>query len=102
MFEGLSIWQEERYRQLQGTWPVISFSFARIKEDDYRLVRSRIVEIIRNLYVQASFLRDSEVLTEADRRYFDKILLSEEVGDDVLTSSLHQLSDYMSRFYKKR
>ena len=25
LFEGLSIWEEEKYRQLQGTYPVISF-----------------------------------------------------------------------------
>ena len=24
LFEGLSIWQEEKYRELQGTYPVIS------------------------------------------------------------------------------
>ena len=35
VFEGLSIWNEEKYRQLQGTYPVISLSFARIKEDNY-------------------------------------------------------------------
>ena len=32
VFEGLSIWKEERYRELQGTYPVISLSFARVKE----------------------------------------------------------------------
>ena len=28
LFEGLSIWKNEKYRQLQGTYPVISLSFA--------------------------------------------------------------------------
>ncbi|MBQ2885488.1 MAG: AAA family ATPase, partial [Alphaproteobacteria bacterium] len=28
LFEGLSIWEEEKYRELQGTYPVISLSFA--------------------------------------------------------------------------
>ena len=35
LFEGLSIWHEEKYRELQGTYPVISLSFARVKEDNY-------------------------------------------------------------------
>ena len=26
LFEGLSIWEEEKYRKLQGTYPVISLS----------------------------------------------------------------------------
>ncbi|MDO5391965.1 MAG: AAA family ATPase, partial [Eubacteriales bacterium] len=28
LFEGLSIWEEEEYRRIQGTYPVISLSFA--------------------------------------------------------------------------
>ena len=32
IFEGLSIWQDEKYRSLQGTCPVIALSFADIKE----------------------------------------------------------------------
>ncbi len=32
LFEGLSIWQEEKYRALQRTYPAISLSFANIKE----------------------------------------------------------------------
>jgi hypothetical protein len=32
LFEGLEIWENEKYRNLQGTYPVINFSFANIKE----------------------------------------------------------------------
>ena len=35
LFEGLAIWQEETYRRLQGTYPVISLSFANVKIGDY-------------------------------------------------------------------
>ena len=38
LFEGLSIWKEEKYQDLQGTYPVISLSFANIKEPFYYLV----------------------------------------------------------------
>ena len=31
LFEGLSVWEEERYKSLQGTYPVIAVSFAEIK-----------------------------------------------------------------------
>ena len=31
LFDGLAIWQEESCRQLQGTYPVISLSFANVK-----------------------------------------------------------------------
>ena len=45
LFEGLSIWTEEKYRELQGTYPVISLSFARVKEQDYHTTEKRICEI---------------------------------------------------------
>ena len=35
LFEGLSIWKEEFYRKIQGTYPVISLSFANVKEKTY-------------------------------------------------------------------
>ena len=41
LFEGLSIWQEEKYRDLQGTYPVISLSFARVKEENYENTRKK-------------------------------------------------------------
>lgn len=35
LFEGLSIWQDGKYRKLQGTCPAISLSFANVKESDF-------------------------------------------------------------------
>ena len=32
LFEGLSIWEDEEYRKIQGTYPVIFLSFAEIKQ----------------------------------------------------------------------
>ena len=101
VFEGLSIWEEEKYRKLQGTYPVISLSFARIKERDYQTVREKFSQILRNLYIKYSFLRESAVLTEADREYFDRIL-AVEIRDSDATSALYQLSDYLYRYYGKK
>ena len=46
LFEGLSIWEEEKYRKLQGTYPVISLSFANVKEINYVNTRKKICQII--------------------------------------------------------
>ena len=101
LFEGLSIWNKEKYRELQGTYPVISLSFARVKEMDYISTHDKICQIIRNLYIKNIFLKESDVLTNADRQYFERIL-SEDVKDSDMTSSLYQLSDYLSRYYGKK
>ena len=43
LFKGLSIFKEEKYRNLQGTYPVIFLSFANIKETDFKTTRKKSV-----------------------------------------------------------
>ena len=100
LFENLSIWQEEKYRSLQGTYPVISLSFANIKEKDYPNTRYKICQLLVNLYSQYNFLLDSEVLTAKDRQYIERI--SVDMNDADATLALYQLSDYLFRYYKKK
>ncbi len=101
LFEGLSIWEEEKYRELQGTYPVISLSFARIKEKDYKKTKAKIYEVIRNEYIKYSFIKDSDVLTDADRDTFNR-MLSRDMEETDATSGLYQLSDFMYRYYGKK
>ncbi len=101
LFEGLSIWQEEKYRELQGTYPVISMSFARVKETDYKTTKEKLCQILTNLYIKHSYLRDSDVLTDADRAFFDR-MMSVEMRDSDATSAIYQLSDYLYRYYEKK
>ena len=44
LFEGLSIWNDEEYRALQGTYPVISLSFANVKENTFQKTIERIYQ----------------------------------------------------------
>lgn len=100
-FEGLSIWNDEKYRKLQGIYPVISLSFARVKETNYADTRAKICEIIRDIFIKYSFLKESEVLTDADRDFFDRIL-KEDISNPDATSALYQLSNYLYRYYGKK
>ena len=100
LFEGLSIWAEEAYRKIQGTYPVISLSFASVKETNYKSARGKICELLVDLYNKYSFLRDSEVLMDRDREYFDRISYS--MDDVVATMALYRMSDYLYRYYGKR
>lgn len=101
LFENLEIWKDERYRALQGTYPVISLSFARIKETDYKKTKQKMCEILRNVYIKFSYIRSSEKLTDADRTYYDR-MLAEEIQETDVTSSLYQLSDFLYRYYGKK
>ena len=55
LFEGLSIWEEEGYRSIQGTYPVISLSFANVKEDNFEDVKLRVNQLISDLYSKVFF-----------------------------------------------
>ncbi len=39
LFEGKNIWKEESYRKMQGTYPVISLTFANVKERSFKDAR---------------------------------------------------------------
>lgn len=100
LFEGLSIWEDEEFRKLQGIYPVISLSFANVKEPDYETTRRKICQLLVNLYVQNSFLLDSDILTEKDRAFFRRV--SVDMGDVEASMALCQLSDYLTRYYGKK
>ncbi|MEH2952067.1 AAA family ATPase [Candidatus Merdisoma sp. JLR.KK011] len=100
LFEGLAIWEEEKYRKLQGTYPVIFLSFAEIKESNYQDVRRRINQILTGLYARHYYLRDKDVLTGADRRFFDSV--REDMGDVEASMALQKLSEYLYRYHGKR
>lgn len=100
LFEGLSIWQEEKYRKLQGTYPVISLSFANVKEQNYEGAREKICQLLINLYVKYSFIWESEIFTEKDREYYDRVSVG--MSDSTATMALYQLSEYLHRYYGKK
>lgn len=101
LFEGLAIWQEEKYRQLQGTYPVINLSFARIKENTYDKTIERLQEIIRGAYQNQRFLLESSALEEEEIEYFRRIL-NGKASEVEVTSSLYHLSDFLCRYYGKK
>ncbi len=100
LFEGLSIWDSEKYRSLQGSYPVIFLSFANVKESSFKEARKKICYIIEKLYNKYDFLMEGTVLNEKEKRFFQKVCADME--DYVATSSLGTLSEYLSRYYNKK
>ena len=103
LFEGLSIWKEEKYRELQGTYPVIGISFANIKEENYTDTKHRINQLISNLYSNFWFLLDSPHLKDHEKKYIKDVAEQElDLPDTVLTMSLHKLAGFLFNHYGKR
>ena len=99
LFEGLSIWEDVKYRGLQGTWPVISLSFADIKETSFIQARKKMCRIMNELYKQFDFLLKTDLLTESEKKEF---WISADMEDNQLSFSLKLLSSHLSRYYGKK
>ncbi len=100
LFEGLSIWEDEKYRKLQGTYPVIFLSFAEIKECNYADARKRMNYILTGLYSRHYYLMNSDALTAADKCYFEGV--RENMGDVEAAMAIQKLSEYLFRHHGKR
>lgn len=100
IFYGMKIWSDKEYRELQGTYPVISLSFSGIKETSYIEARSKICKIIELLYQKFDFLMEGDFLNPKEKEYFTNI--SAEMKDSGISLSLQQLSNYLSRYYNKK
>lgn len=100
LFEGLSIWQEESCRRLQGTYPVIAFSFAKVKGSTFENAKKQICQIITSLYNQYDFLLEGGTLNEKEKDFFTKV--TADMDDYIAADSLNALSNYLMRYYGKK
>ena len=100
LFEHLNIWREEKYRRLQGTIPVISLSFADIKETAFSSARKSICRNIKSLYNRYDFLLRGDYLNQDEKAMFRKI--SPEMENYIAFDSIRALSDYVGRFYGQK
>ena len=100
LFEGLDIWKEEKYRKLQGTYPVIFLSFADVKQNNYEETIQKIKKIIFDIYQKYDFLKDWEGLTDKEKTAFRNIDCV--MSDIVAQGAIKDLSDYLSRYYGKK
>ncbi len=100
LFEGLSIWEDEKYRKLQGTYPVISLSFANVKEGTYEMTKQGICRVLTDLYNKKYFLLKTGLLTEEEQEYFRSISMN--MSEVTAAVAVHKMSDFLSRYYGKK
>ena len=100
LFEGLSIWEDEKYRQLQGTYPVIFISFADVKQADCGEAIWKIKKIISNIYQQYAWLGSWEGLTFTEREQFAGV--HPDMENMIAQSAVQDLCNYLNRYYEKK
>ncbi len=100
LFEGLSIWQDETYRKLQGTYPVIFLSFAAVKAGNLEDAKTQIKQEIARLYWENRNLMKEDIFGEDERELYYRTTV--KMDDVTAQDSLRNLSVWMKRYYGKK
>ena len=100
LFEGLSVWEDEKYRNIQGTYPVIFLSFADVKADNIQDAKQQVKMKIEELYRNNRYLLDSDVFDDDEKLEFRQ--MNKDVNDAVCSMSVKQLCNYYNRYHKKK
>lgn len=99
LFKGLSVWEEEKYRKLQGTFPVIFLSFANVKAADFEEMNYKLSEVIADLFEKNRYLLEGDLLSENEKEYYKSIKVG--MKDIVAAGALHRMANFMQRYYGK-
>lgn len=100
LFEGLSIWEEEKYRKLQGEYPVISLSFADVKQTNYIDAVKMIKFIISDAFREYRDIMQSDRFTETDRQRFE--MVNPTMDDVTAQRALKELGGYLETYYGRK
>ena len=100
LFEGLSIWEEEKYRELQGTYPVIFLSFADVKQTNYKDAVQKIKNSIVEIYQQFQELTSWDGFSEEERHQI--ACVNQKMDDVTAQDALKNLSAFLLRLYNKK
>lgn len=109
LFKGLVVWKKEKYRKMQGTYPVIFLSFAAIKGSNYEDARDGIIMAINEAYSEHRYLLESNELTDGERKCFEELDyyaknpgIKKQVANDTICNAVKNLANCLSRYYKKK
>ncbi len=100
LFEGLSIWNDEEYRKLQGTYPVIFLSFAAVKADNLKDAKTQIKQQLADLYEKHRYLLDRNILSDNQRDIYNST--TEKMDDTTAQKALGNLSAWMEKYYGRK
>ena len=100
LFEGLEIWRDEKYRELQGTYPVIFLSFASIKQVRYDETVIKIKDELIRIYNEYDYIMKSGIYNANEKMQYQSVCVG--MSDTVAQEALKNLSNYLSRYYGKK
>ncbi len=100
LFDKLAIWKDEKYRKLQGTYPVIFLSFADVKQNNYNDMVQKIKNIITDVYIQYSYIIENSAMTALEYEQWQRV--NYNMDDVTAQDSIKNLSKWLCEYYKRK
>ena len=103
LFLGLDIWNEKEYRELQGTVPTISLSFASVKRNKYNNALAALWNVIVETFREYQFILKEDSLNQQEKESY-QFYTNEfaEYTEEHIITSVNRLSYYLSKHYGQK
>ena len=102
LFDGLHISENiEMCEKYMGKYPVIAISLKGVDADSYTKAKAQIIKIINREARRHRFLLKSENLDSFDKELLTQ-LLSRQMEEDTITSSLQELTEVLEAHFSKK
>jgi hypothetical protein len=101
LFKNFNIWKDEKYRKMQGQYPVIFLSFKDIKYASWEKTFEAMQELISKEFQRHRYILEGDLLFPEEREDYLKII-RKEAKEALLAASLLRLTEWMHRYYKKK
>lgn len=112
LFEGRIVWEDDKLRKLQGTYPVIFMSFAGVKSgydeetdgalklDSIETMKTAVKKVIVREYKKFKDIMKAAIFDDDDRKYYASV--KKDMPDEMAVTSISMLSMFLEEFYQKK
>lgn len=101
LFKDLNIWKSEKYRAMQGQFPVIFITLKDIKQTTWQETFDSLRRLIAAEFERHRYLLEGDFLTKTEKEDYHKVV-HKEGGKTLIEESLFLLSKWLHRYYNKR
>ena len=100
LFKNLEIWKKEKYRELQGKFPVIFITLKDVKHATWEEAFAAIRRLIGEEFGKYRYLLEGDLLTNEEKEDYYKIIQN-QADQTLIEESLRLLSKWLYRYHDK-
>ena len=101
LFKDLNIWKNEKYRMLQGKFPVIFLTLKSIKFSSWNETYDAFRRIISEEFERHRYILENDTLTKQEKETYHEIIYRKD-DTTLIGHSLFLLTKWLHRYYKQK